>query len=247
MDIGRDRRVWIAGAGAAAVLFGAGATFVATRGSDSPAAGADATPDGGRPGAGMVSPESLPGDGWRIVADTTLESLASARDAFVPAAPPLSECHKMRQFEAELLARDDDFETGTSRTLTRGDQAGERARLTYLKVTFDTEDSADQAMGAAKVAFDGDAVAKCLAAISVLQGTEMRPEVLAPFDGPDGRASHVVRFEPVDAGYAAVVQGVLWWSAGRELFALGIAATDGLMSEGELRATAAAALREVAR
>ncbi len=242
MERWRDRRLIFPAVGAA-LATGAVVLFLATRDS-----GSNATNSAEPPAAveaadgGLLSTESLPGTGWRLASEAPLTSIDSARQAFVPAAPPLPECQPLREFEAVLLREDASFESGLSRTFASGDHPGAQVRVTHMRATFANAEAATEAVAAASRAFEGSAVGACLVAVSTARGIEVRAEEPEPLAEQDAGPSELIRIVPADAGYAAVSHGLLWWSRGNDVFALSIVVSRDSLDEAGMRAVAAAAL-----
>lgn len=241
MERWRDRRLIFAAA-AAALATGAVILLLASRGSGSSPPNSAASSPNAAAAAGLLSTETLPGNGWRLVSEASLTSINSAREAFVPAAPPLPECLPLREFEAGLLREDASFESGLSRSFASGEHPGEQARVTHMQATFANPEAVAEAMAAASKAFEGGVVGACLVAVSLARGIDVRAEELEPLVQPEAGPSELIRIVPADAGYATVTHGLLWWSSGNDVFALSIVVSGDALEEATMRAVAAAAL-----
>ena len=176
------------------------------------------------------------GTGWSLVSESTLTSFATAPEPFLPAAPELPECHAIRTFEAELLARDSSFKSGSARVFTRSDGA---ARATVLRVEAASPDAAAAIVGVARTALSGNEVGVCVAEISRRNNLPVTIEALAPPETPPDGVSQVLRVEPSNADYAAATQAAAWWADGAHVFAVSLVFTGDALSEAELRSTLA--------
>ncbi len=176
------------------------------------------------------------GTGWSLVSESTLTSFATAPEPFLPAAPELPECHAIRTFEAELLARDSSFKSGSARVFTRSDGA---ARATVLRVEAASPDAAAAIVGVARTALSGNEVGACVAEISRRNNLPVTIEALAPPETPPDGVSQVLRVEPSNADYAAATQAAAWWADGAHVFAVSLVFTGDALPEAELRSTLA--------
>lgn len=176
------------------------------------------------------------GTGWSLVSESTLTSFATAPEPFLPAAPELPECHAIRTFEAELLARDSSFKSGSARVFTRSDGA---ARATVLRVEAASPGAAAAIVGVARTALSGNEVGACVAEISRRNNLPVTTEALAPLETPPDGVSQVLRVKPSNADYAAATQAAAWWADGAHVFAVSLVFTGDALPEAELRSTLA--------
>lgn len=232
MSVTRRRQLLAVGA-LVAVVAAAGALFMLARSGKDDSTTPQATASPALPRD--LAAEDL-GTGWSLVSESTLTSFATAPEPFLPAAPELPECHAIRTFEAELLARDSSFKSGSARVFTRSDGA---ARATVLRVEAASPDAAAAIVGVARTALSGNEVGVCVAEISRRNNLPVTIEALAPPETPPDGVSQVLRVEPSNADYAAATQAAAWWADGAHVFAVSLVFTGDALPEAELRSTLA--------
>jgi len=232
MSVTRRRQLLAVGA-LVAVVVAASALFMLARSGKDDSTTPQATTSPAQPRD--LAAEDL-GTGWSLVSESTLTSFATAPEPFLPAAPELPECHAIRTFEAELLARDSSFKSGSARVFTRSDGA---ARATVLRVEAASPGAAAAIVGVARTALSGNEVGACVAEISRRNNLPVTIEALAPPETPPDGVSQVLRVEPSNADYAAATQAAAWWADGAHVFAVSLVFTGDALPEAELRSTLA--------
>lgn len=230
------RRQLLAVGALVAVVVAAGALFMLARSGKDDSTTPQATASPAQPRD--LAAEDL-GRGWSLVSESTLTSFATAPEPFLPAAPELPECHVLRTFEAELLARDSSFKSGSARVFTRSEGAPGVAQATVLRVEAASPDAAAAIVGVARTALSGNEVGACIAEISRRNNLPVTVEALAPLETPPDGVSQALRVKPSNADYAAATQAAAWWADGAHVFAVSIVFTGDALSEAELRSTLA--------